>query len=240
MQNESGVLDDRAAFQQEQLAQERLATTQLQLAGEPTVRTTDEISAQMLDGSDPGWSLDANVNASAVDVILENTGGRPALITSVEATIHDVIRLERCLAGGGAVYVAALYSIIVPVGDDGLSHAGQFRADLPFEVEGNSVDRLAITVGPDQSGFDDLSYVYDTDLRLVLADGSALELGRFGLISPIETDLVLEALYSGKQHDSDCMRKNVADVEEVITRPGRKAPALAEFASAMRSVGFAP
>jgi hypothetical protein len=155
-------------------------------------------------------------------------------------TINDVVPLEQCATGGGAVYVSALYSITVPRDNDDMSSPISLRAELPFTVAGNSVDRLAITVGPDWDGFSDMGLVYHADVRLLLADGSVVELGSFVLLAPIETATVVADMDAGTTQDSDCMRENVAAVEAAMATPAHVAPALAEFSSTMRSRGFAP
>lgn len=225
------------AFRQDQSSMERSSSAQLKVVGEPAVRTTNEIRAQFKDDSEPTWSQEAEMELSVIDVVLENTGGRPALISSVEATISEAAELEDCReAVGGAVYITALYSITVPYDNESMMHPISLQAEFPFAVEANSVDRLAITVGPDKSFGS--GFVYHTDIRLRLADGSLIELGRFILLAPIETASVIAAVSEGIPQYPDCMRNNVAAVEQALAGPGRKAPALVEFSSAMRSLGF--
>jgi hypothetical protein len=107
-QGREAVRQGQEASRQEQAAQARATSAELLLAGDPTIRTTSEVRAQSLDGTDPSWSEDASVDASAIDVLLQNTGGRPALITSVEATITRVVILSACASIGGTVYTSAL------------------------------------------------------------------------------------------------------------------------------------
>jgi hypothetical protein len=113
-------------------------------------------------------------------------------------------------------------------------------ADLPFSVEANSVDRLAVTIGPDSDGSSDMGSIYFAEVRLILVDDTAVELGSYVLMSPIETYMTIEDIESGTLRDPDCMRDNVRQVDAAMASPGRIAPALAEFSSVMRSQGFSP
>lgn len=166
-------------FFQDQGAIQRETSSSLQVV-KASVKTVEDIKGQIIDTSYPESQSDTQLTSSVIDLLLENTGGKTAIITSATATIRQVQKFEACR--GGPIYVSGFYQIKVP---DTQDLPVDLRVDLPFSVDGNSEDRLVISIGPERSSSSDWGSIYQTEVTLQLGDGTSLNVGKFILWAPV-------------------------------------------------------
>jgi hypothetical protein len=134
---------------------------------------------------EPTSAGQGDVMADIVDITLQNKGGQPALIVGIEATVKRAEYLGSCW-GAGDIPVAGVYDLIVPIES---TYPLRVSKSVRFSVAPKSVDRLAISIGPN---LDDTSvgFVVDAEFRLVLADGQRLDVGSYALLSKVYTPYI--------------------------------------------------
>jgi hypothetical protein len=197
---------------------ERLADVELKVEDEPG----DKASSSAL-----------SVQDNVIDVQLQNKGGTPALVTAVEASVSYARKMQLCPGiGGGILYASALYDVRVPVFT--LPSVPTFpikvEKKLPFRIDANSFDRLAITVGHEKVASGDGPWVYILDLSLRTQNSETLKLGKFAPISPASRVSVLTKnlaeLPKYGQDYAGCHEKNWESIVLAMNSGGGMAPAL--------------
>lgn len=124
------------------------------------------------------------IEATAADITLKNNGSAPALITELKVEILFAREMEDCArSGGGPALVSGRYSVKIPT----VLPAMPFTLARPirFEVRSGSVDRMAVTIGPEQQNISFAKpYVYAARISLVHdKSDKPLDVGTVAMVS---------------------------------------------------------
>lgn len=190
-----------------------------------------------------GSSNDFSVQDNVIDVQLQNKGGTPALITAAEVSVSYARKMQLCPGiGGELLYANALYDVRIPAFH--LPSIPTFpikvTKELPFQVDPNSFDRLAVAIGPEEISSDDGPWVYILDVSLKMQNSEKVELGKFALLSPasqleaLEKNILEFPAYG--QEYAECHEKNWESVSEATNSGGEVAPALSSLYSLYDSI----
>lgn len=133
--------------------------------------------------------------ATPIDITLKNNGGEPAHIVEVETKVLNA-RTVNCSQRGGGAVVSAFYGVKLPldsysVGD--LSLPDPVSAPVDYTVKHGSVDRMEITVGPEEVGNGD-PMVVAVQIRLIPEQGEPIDVPPLALSQP---DLVDSTVNGG-------------------------------------------
>jgi hypothetical protein len=165
-----------------------------------------------------------------VDVQLQNQGGLPELVESVEASITYAQNLVPCFGTGGEIlYAKALYDLRVPTfqSQDVPTMPLHVAQKMPFEITGNAYDRLAIRIGPDRVAKDGGPWLYAVDLTLHTRTSGAVAVGRFVLLTPTSQLATLETDLQTVEPDFfQCYRDNYSAIRHATAGGGTIDPSL--------------
>lgn len=183
-----------------------------------------------------GGFLQTEASTPQLDITVRNTGKNPALLTEVRITVEDSARLAVCeYHTGDAVAVSREYAVRLPL----LPAPGERIVTHPLhqEVPAGSVDRFKVFFRVPRAG--EANYVYALRVALIAEDsGKAIDVGRFvigvpesanrgGRILPEGAD-PFGALDSQERLMSTwCGRRNLAALDRLLRRPGRRSPSMA-------------
>jgi hypothetical protein len=192
-----------------------------------------------------GAPLQTKSSMPHMDVSVLNSGSEPVLLTKALVTVVDSTHLAICEYGiGDQIPVTWNYAVELPV----LPLPSQRTVSRPLhqEVPAGEVDRFKLFFRVPPSGLDD--FVYALRIALVTDDGSAVGAGGIVIGLPdavLPQELVLP--YDSRPFDvSDedqrlmstwCARRNMAELNRVLGRPGRRAMRIAALAD-MRPAGW--
>lgn len=213
-------------------------TASLRVAGDPKIRLRKgnvEWNEVPGDGSATGGARSGKVDGSVIDVLLENTGDRPALITAAEVTVRRVVGVA-CGAVGGPVVMTFRYDVRIP-GDSILARVPfTVRAEHPFTVAPRAFDRLGISIGPDALPALIWGWIYEVDVALRTDAGAPVNLGRFVLLEPAWIDGLLKI--ADDPNEARCMREIAGRLKQGQGFGGAQSPALRTLAEGLRRRGF--
>jgi hypothetical protein len=111
-----------------------------------------------------------------------------------------------------------VHATILVVPQVGAPEPNPVPARKPLQVQPNSFDRLAVTIGPDSSTW---PVVYTVELTAGLAGAEGdLPLGTFTIVNPASSLGILRAQpWSGDPVQEECVRDNERRLPEIV-RPG--------------------
>lgn len=162
-----------------------------------------------------------------IDIALQNAGGSPALIRSIDFNFDFAEELENCNPGRGPVVVTAKYDLHVPL------HltSEQFKETkngVLFQVAPNNFDRLAVTVGPERVNDGDRPWVYGGTVTLHFdAPQPELTTTRVALMSPVwGTAAILNDMRIPRADQEPCLRGNIDRISRAIKTGGTVSPQL--------------
>jgi hypothetical protein len=180
------------------------------------------------------------VNTSAAKIILRNSGSQAARITQLRVHISKVWVPEGC-HGAGPGITSVLYDFVLP-GDLTNSRLPlTMSKDIDFEVEGQSNDRLAVTIGEDYIGEAGWPWIVSASAELVLDDGKRLSTREFVLMDHNQVDHVVDLVQEGMQQGysrADCVRRNMTLLEEALRAPGEHAPSMQRLLDRLKTTGI--
>lgn len=153
-----------------------------------------------------------------VDVTLKNNGDETAVITEADAEVVFSNMLNDCAGmGAGPAEISANYSIKFP-SVDGYSAPDKgsvASSPMKFEVKPRSVDRMAITVGPDrQSLSSGRPIVMGVRIMLVQNNQDRIDLGTVAIATKPE---IMEFQTEYGDHDPECAAKNLIILDELYS-----------------------
>jgi hypothetical protein len=157
--------------------------------------------------------------AAGAAITLRNSGQVPALLTKVKVEVLDLLSMEGCWGAGG-VETTAEYDIRVP--DDIASRAPPryVEKQISFQVEGQKVDQLAITIGPSIEYDGRWPNIYVVDIWLVEHSGEEIGAGRAVLMDAGYSDAILEYASAPETHFGDsvprCISNNVVLLDRAL------------------------
>jgi hypothetical protein len=177
-----------------------------------------EVALMSIDASQPitGTIVDAtgnypdqptDVGATPVDITLKNSGGKPSDISRIDAEVLFFEEMDDCTRGGaGPAMVSANYSIKLPTDETGQTKIGTYSTDTRFEVKPGAVDRMVVTLGPEeQSLSSSRPKVMAVRLTLIHDGGQKLDAGTVSVATTSENveRQVAETI------DSECAEENL-------------------------------
>jgi hypothetical protein len=232
--------EDRTANERVAAVTTTMPTAELQIVGKPRVRSVKDVKAKLTSEAEEE-SSDITVRGSAIDILLENKGERPALITTVEVNVRRVVALQDCF-GAGDLLISALYDIKLPANAATRPAPFVLREERPFTVAANDFDRMAIKVGRERFGDSSWPTIYQVDITLLERSGKRLDAGTFVLMEPLQPEMIFGTLDSPTQGgwSLDCVRENAAIAAQALGADGAKSPALNELIKGFRKRFFLP
>ncbi|WP_280332931.1 hypothetical protein [Nocardia wallacei] len=107
------------------------------------------------------------IDATDADITLRNNGSAPAVITELKVEILFARQMEDCAqAGGGPAIVSGRYSVKIP--KDPPPTPFTLTRPMRFEVRPGTVDRMAVTIGPEEQNMSlARPYVFAARISLV-------------------------------------------------------------------------
>jgi hypothetical protein len=179
-------------------------------------------------GGDGSSTLSKN-KESAIDIVLHNTGGAPALIRSIILNFDYAQELENCNPGHGPVLATAKYDIRVPI-RLASQHFSLTRDNVLFQVPPNAFDRFAVTAGPEQSDSGDYPWLYSVTATLNTDSPQqrSMRTGRVAFISPVDDTLTM-AIRDAQRAETGaipCLKRNAQQLSRVIDMGGIPSPRL--------------
>jgi hypothetical protein len=188
----------------------------------------------------------AAVQASAIDITMRNDGDLPALITGVDVRFLHAEQIEQCTEIGGPVSVSGAYDIRVPTGPNMPKAPFQMRHPVTFQVEPRSVDRLALTIGPDTFREGQTPYLYVAEVSLEV-DGQEdlVPTGAAALLEPPSgpANFLEVAAYgapSGIDPDVTCAQRATERMESALESGAEPSPELVDFQQAIAQMPANP
>jgi hypothetical protein len=119
----------------------------------------------------------------------------------------------------------------------------RLRDERPFTVAPRAIDRLAITVGPDEFGETRWPWIYHLSVAVREQTGRSLDLGRFVLAEPVQDELIFGTIDTpGTVFDRQCVHANAARAARAAREAradGILSPALTGLVNGLRERGFA-
>lgn len=165
-----------------------------------------------------------NFDVSPVDITLKNNGGAQSVITKVTAEVLYSAYLQDCTdSGAGPAKITANYAIRFPLGSKGQYGdliRGPLSTALNFVVKPGSVDRMQVTVGPDDQGGNPGLTVLAVKISLVHDGSQVLEVGTVALGALEER---IEEQINGVRvtggfneiRDPECAKENLIKIDEM-------------------------
>jgi hypothetical protein len=196
----------------------------------------------------PTGFLQSRSTTPQVDLTVRNDGGKQVLLTRARITVEDSAWLPMCIIpGAGALPISGRYAVTLPF----LPRAGETSIDQPLhdEVSPGRADRLKIYFQAPQVGEEDTLYALHVEL-LTDESGETIDAGRFLLAAPgavirngdslPENDYLLHGggFGSNLSDSAWCYRRNLAELNRVMARPGRRTPETASLASLQTAPGW--
>lgn len=189
-----------------------------------------QFDMRLVDGS----FVQTDGSTPQIDITVRNPGKETALLTQARITIEDSARLAVCEYNSGDVIPSSKdYAVALPVVPTPRERV--VHRPLHQEVKPGAVDRFRLLFRVGDPGEE--SFLYAVRVELVTDGGRPVEAGRFvlGLPSPIiangrilpEGPNPPSAYPSQRLASTWCLRRNLAGLERLLARPGKRSPAVA-------------
>lgn len=157
------------------------------------------------------------IKAAAAVITLRNSGQQPALLTKVKVEIIDLFPMAGCWGAGG-VETTAEYDVRVP--DDIISRDPPRYVETPvkFQVEGQKIDQLAITIGPEIVYEGHWPNIYFVEIWLVDESGAEIAAGRAVLMEGGYADAIKDFAASSREEQSTvgCIAANLKLLDRAL------------------------
>ena len=200
------------------------------------VGTPDQIDGTKYDSSGGNPDIPATFDVSPIDITLKNSGGEPSVITRVTAEVVSSAILKDCTnSGAGPAAITANYAIRFPL--EGKGQYGDLNPEpqstaSQFTVKPGSVDRMQVTVGPEDQGGNPGPTVLAVKVSLVHDGTQILDVGTVALAALEEKiDQQIDGvLVSGghrkKSNDPVCAAENLTTLDELYAAAAVRSPSL--------------
>lgn len=173
---------------------------------------------------------------TAVDVTIKNSGNEPELITELRLILHDVT--YTCATGGGGVSIEAEYDFKLPYYEPETAMPQTHTKSIRFELEPNRVDRLRVTLGPENTELGvDSAEVYAFDLFAVTASKpeDPLLLGKGRMAAPnYDVETFIANVDDTVKWRPDCVYGLVNDLRKMDSLEGSTSPEYRALIERMR------
>src|SRR5215204_5015264 len=187
-----------------------------------TVSALEDIPFEGIDDEDPSRKFPLSMQDYAIDLEVHNLGGQPALIRDLRITVQRTQLLRECADIGGGLKASALYDVRIPT-----DRATPFDVEAPakprFNVDPNSFDRLAVTVGPAET-YGGL-WLHRLEVRLELTTGELTNAVPVTVLGPVTVaDAVHGRIFDAERDDLDCVLENQRTLADLARQGGAIAP----------------
>jgi hypothetical protein len=163
--------------------------------------------------------------ATPIDVSLKNNGGTAAHIVKIETTVLDA-KTVTCNHQGGGSLVSAYYGVTIPYNPftEELS-SDTVSTPVDYTVKPGSVDRMVITVGPEETG-NGKAIVFAVQIRLIQENGDPLVLEPLALSQPdgVEQEIGSNAMFHYAETDPQCVSKQADALNHIFELTKAQAP----------------
>lgn len=163
--------------------------------------------------------------ATPIDITLKNNGGAPAHIVRIETKVLDAKTIDCSRQGGGSV-VSAFYGVKIQYNPWQMKlSADTVSSPVDYTVKAGSVDRMVITVGPEESG-NGKPVVFAVQLRLIPEQGEPITLEPFALSQPdlVESQIHAASFLDYKNTDPRCVRETADELNNVFNATKMQSP----------------
>ncbi|GAB3546737.1 hypothetical protein J2S53_003174 [Actinopolyspora lacussalsi] len=188
---------------------------------------------------DTGFHETELVDAAAVDVLLENRGDQPALVTEIEVVVRSEQQLRPCQASGG-VFVTTAYDVRIPRE----LKSRTVRESVLYELDGKSRERVLLSIGPDgDTGATGWGTIYTVDVRLKQDSGNVLTIPDLVLMQPWRHGVTVSGVVSTTLGESghpgfkECAAEHTRTLQRAIEQPGTHSPRMLELYDRLRAAG---
>jgi len=171
------------------------------------------------------------VKGTAIDMIIKNSGASAALITGADFIFHKAQQLEDCTGVSGPLTISALYDVKVPVAPKKKEPPFTLHRAMQYEVRSNTHERFAFKVGPEIIR-SDWPWLYQVDIYLRYDGSQSLFVATTNLLEPTGNDWLFQ---QARPPDPECLKRNVARMQEMIDSKGIKSPELVAFITQIRN-----
>jgi hypothetical protein len=187
------------------------------------------------------------VNSPRLDITVKNAGSGTSLITQADLHFRKAVRLARCRVEGGEVDIAASYDVKVPAPDGDwfavypMKTPFVLHREMRFEVKPNRHDRFELTIGPERIPEMSMPWIYEIDVTLRRDGGEVLPVGTVLMLSNGGQEGLMYSedgspLKPDDPGELQCLRRNAAEVQQAVGRPGIKADYLLQYHSDLKQL----
>lgn len=177
--------------------------------------------------------------AVGAEITLRNSGQVAAFLTKVKVEVLDLRSLKGCF-GGGPTKTTAEYDIQVP--NDIMSQAPPRYVEkhISFQVEGQTIDRLAISIGPNIADEGRCPNIYVVDIWLVEQSGEEIGAGRAVLMDAGYSDAILKDASSGGGYYGRCLSTNVVLLDRALSMvpEDRRSTEIVDLRDNLKALGY--
>ncbi|MGY1724758.1 hypothetical protein [Blastococcus sp. SYSU DS0533] len=205
------------------------------------VQDPTSVDAQLVDITGATPPSEGQVDSNTIDITLRNEGDEAAFVSQIEFNILYAKQMEDCQGIGGEVRASANYSVKFPTNIPEFPYP--MTKDVSYEVAARDVDRMTLTVGPEeQSVSSKVPWVYVVEVALRYDEAKVLSAGTAALLArPGEG---MEHLNVGIEiGDWDCIEANKSILDAAFDYPASRSAELEEltlaFTEALGGVGGA-
>ncbi|WP_446038117.1 hypothetical protein [Streptomyces sp. SID1121] len=192
-----------------------------------------------VDGSPAGKFQE---QGSLVSAVLLNTGNDPILVTQADVRI-SAVREIGCRAGGSASLIQALYDIKVPTNAAaGAVVTRKMKYDLPPHAQ----ERIAFTVGPEETFDGDRPLVYTFTVVLRTSSGASVTVPPVTYLSRLTAAdqflagarqaIALKAQGSQGLMDPACVPAQANAIARLVKNSPRPSPELRELSAELSEI----
>lgn len=164
--------------------------------------------------NDEGSDRPTRLDVSPIDITFKNTGGEPSIINKAEAELLYSTMLHDCTrSGAGPAQVTANYALTFPLVEEGeySDLAPSTSADIDFVVPPGSVERMQLTVGPQEQSGNSYPTVLAVRIFLFHDDGSKLDVGTVAVAASTKQ---MEKQIS-EADDPECAAESLAELDQL-------------------------
>lgn len=178
--------------------------------------------------------------ASALAIMLRNSGEEPALINRVKLSVDQVWAPGGCRGAGGVSYQVA-YDFVLPGNIDSMTMPYVAEKEYQFQVEGKKLEGLLIPIGQERFGQGGWPLILAGTIELTQDNGDTLKTEPFVLMDGQWNDDIVraanEARGDGSREDPSgpCIERNLGMLRAALERPGPKSPSIIDLLERVQS-----
>jgi hypothetical protein len=176
-----------------------------------------------------------SIGLTPIELTLQNKGGKPSLITRIDAEIVYFQQLKDCTgAEPTSETIAAKYQLLIPMSDVEPTEK-QLASEVRFEVKPGAADRMVLNLGPQtQPAFETTPMLMSARIKLVHDGDQALDVGTASLVTTVDAATAqLDALGSSPSPATrSCAKENLDHLDEMFAIQATRSSLLDSLRSA--------